>query len=368
MKKRLNVNFFPYGTQYYRAPTPLPGEWARDLKEIARAGYTHVQFRPQWRVHERVFDRFVWDDLDRLMDLAQAVGLRAVVKPMAECAPDWVYTELHGERIGFSGIPIPPIAHGAFYEGGWLPCFDNPDVAEADVVVFNHWKQTNGFSFDANTAYVLRISKADLFDHKELVKEIVPKVAKLNVVITDVESFTDEDFAIYKNVLQYWANDIENLYADGKSPQLNLLTDRMMLDKMNNCGAADSNVTLAPDGKFYVCPAFYQANSDTIISKSYNIGSLVEGLDIKNPQLYKLDHAPICRKCDAYQCRRCIWLNRKTTLEVNTPSHEQCVVAHLERNASRDLLANIRKHGQFIPEREIKAIDYLDPFDMEDEY
>ena len=122
------------------------------------------------------------------------------------------------------------------------------------------------------------------------------------------------------------------------------------------------------DGKFYVCPAFYQANSDTIISKSYNIGSLVEGLDIKNPQLYKLDHAPLCRKCDAYQCRRCIWLNRKTTLEVNTPSHEQCVVAHLERNASRDLLANIRKHGQFIPEREIKAIDYLDPFDMEDEY
>ena len=245
---------------------------------------------------------------------------------------------------------------------------DNPDVTEADVVVFNHWKQTNGFSFDANTAYVLRISKADLFDHKELVKEILPKVAKLNVVITDVESFTDEDFATYKNVLQYWANDIENLYADGKSPQLNLLTDRMILDKMNNCGAADSNVTLAPDGKFYVCPAFYQANSDTIISKSYNIGSLVEGLDIKNPQLYKLDHAPICRKCDAYQCRRCIWLNRKTTLEVTTPSHEQCVVAHLERNASRDLLANIRKHGQFIPEREIKAIDYLDPFDMEDEY
>ena len=44
------------------------------------------------------------------------------------------------------------------------------------------------------------------------------------------------------------------------------------------------------------------------------------------------------------------------------------MVAHLERNASRDLLANIRKHGQFIPEREIKAIDYLDPFDMEDEY
>ena len=243
---------------------------------------------------------------------------------------------------------------------------DEADVMAMDGI--NQIPSTKTNDFKQGVSYVLRLSKHELFEEIANVCALLNKVERLNVVITDVESFTDEDFAIYKNVLQYWANDIENLYADGKSPQLNLLTDRMMLDKMNNCGAADSNVTLAPDGKFYVCPAFYQANSDTIISKSYNIGSLVEGLDIKNPQLYKLDHAPICRKCDAYQCRRCIWLNRKTTLEVNTPSHEQCVVAHLERNASRDLLANIRKHGQFIPEREIKAIDYLDPFDMEDEY
>ena len=89
---------------------------------------------------------------------------------------------------------------------------------------------------------------------------------------------------------------------------------------------------------------------------------------IKNKQLYRLDHAPICRHCDAWQCKRCIWLNRKTTLEVNTPSHEQCVVAHLERNASRELLENIRKHGMFLPETEIKEIDYLDPFDKRDEW
>ncbi|MCD7721117.1 MAG: hypothetical protein LUI09_02695 [Prevotellaceae bacterium] len=55
-------------------------------------------------------------------------------------------------------------------------------------------------------------------------------------------------------------------------------------------------------------------------------------------------------------------------MEVNTPSHEQCVVAHLERNASRELLANIRKHGAFMPEKEIKKIDYLDPFDVRKEW
>jgi CXXX repeat peptide maturase len=75
-----------------------------------------------------------------------------------------------------------------------------------------------------------------------------------------------------------------------------------------------------------------------------------------------------CRRCDAYQCRRCIWLNRKLTREVNTPSHEQCVVAHLERNASRILLANIRKaNPNFLAETKIEEIDYLDPFEMKRE-
>ena len=140
-------------------------------------------------------------------------------------------------------------------------------------------------------------------------------------------------------------------------PQLNILTDRMMLSQMNNCGAAESNITLAPNGKFYVCPAFYYNN------ESKNVGDLEHGLEIKNKHLYKLDYAPICTNCDAYQCKRCIWLNRKTTLEVNTPSHEQCVVAHMERNASRELLQKIGKGKKPLLQDSIEEIDYLDPFE-----
>ena len=108
---------------------------------------------------------------------------------------------------------------------------------------------------------------------------------------------------------------------------------------------------------------------DDVCHKSFSVGNIEDGLDIKNPQLYRLDHAPICRNCDAYQCKRCIWLNRATTCEVNIPSHEQCVVAHLERNASRVLLNNIRKHGRFLPEKgEIKEIEYLDPFEIREQW
>jgi len=127
------LDFFPYGTHYHRAPTPLPEEWESDLRELAARGYTHVQFRPQWRWHERVRENATWDDLDTLFDLADKHGLRVVLKPMLETAPDWAFQELGGTRIGFHGLPISPTAHGAYYVGGWLPCFDNPAVMTAAV-------------------------------------------------------------------------------------------------------------------------------------------------------------------------------------------------------------------------------------------
>ena len=233
-----------------------------------------------------------------------------------------------------------------------------PTKEDADVWVVNSIKDVK-----ADIPVVWRTDRQTLFDSEPYVANVLENVPSLNIVLTDVTAFTDADIDAYKAFLQRLSVKIEQLYVDGKAPQLNLLTDRMMLKEMNNCGAGDTTITLAPNGKFYICPAFYyEAETDSV-------GDLEHGLDIKNKQLYKLEYAPICRHCDAYQCKRCIWLNRKTTLEVNTPSHEQCVLAHIERNASRELLQNIRKHGTFLPEQEdIKEIDYLDPFDKRDEW
>ena len=233
---------------------------------------------------------------------------------------------------------------------------------EADVVVLDDWEQLSVSGCDIQKTYVLRTGKTGFFKNYTILNEVLDKVLRLNVVLVDIDTFTESDFDIYKSVLDELALKLKGMYLEGMAPQLNLLTDRMMLDKMNNCNAGVENITLAPDGKFYICPAFYLADD------GYSIGSLVEVLDIKNPKLYKLSYAPLCRNCDTYQCKRCIWMNWKTTLEVNTPSHEQCVVAHLERNASRSLLLDIRRYGTFLPGHEIKEITYLDPFDVRQEF
>lgn len=233
---------------------------------------------------------------------------------------------------------------------------------KADVVVFNDWESLANYNFNTNISYVLRVNKLDLFTNFSYLEHVFGKITRLNLVIKDIETFKGNDFEQYSNVLAELSKNIEQLYIKGNIIQFNLLTDRMSLLHMNNCGAGETNLTLAPNGLFYICPAFfYESMTDSI-------GDLEHGINIKNKNLYHLDYAPICRHCDAWQCRRCIWLNTKTTLEVNTPSHEQCVVAHLERNASKRLLETIRKYKEFYPEQKMEEIDYLDPFDKRNEW
>lgn len=234
-----------------------------------------------------------------------------------------------------------------------------PSGRQGDVIVLDGWEA----ALQLASVAVIRTTLDDLLQHAETVSQWLETLTRLNIVITDVDQFTEADQEGYKEFLSQVGSAVERLYVNGRSPQLNTLTDRMMLTEMNNCGAGDTCITLAPNGKFYVCPAFYYEN------EADNVGDLQAGLNIRNKQLYRLDHAPICRNCDAWQCRRCVWLNRKTTLEVNTPGHQQCVVAHLERNASRELLQRIRQQGTFLPDKpDIPEIDYLDPFENKNEW
>ena len=237
---------------------------------------------------------------------------------------------------------------------------DDIDLREnADVIVFDSFAGIKSYTFNQNQAYVLRTTFSELFNNVDMLYSILPVLNRLNIVITDINSLKEDTEVEYAKLLDSLTHKVANEYKEDHGIQINILTDRILLDGMNNCNAGDETIALCPDGNFYVCPAFYSA-----LEKSFSVGNITEGLNIKNPQLYKLSHAPICRICDAYQCRRCIWLNRNSTLEVNTPGREQCVVAHLERNASRKLLALIREIGQFLPEKEISEIDYIDPFDV----
>lgn len=229
--------------------------------------------------------------------------------------------------------------------------------SKEQVVVLNDWWKMSVNDAPSKKNVIIQTNLELLLDNTEKVREILFRVSKLNIMLTGITGFKERDLWGYQAFLEEMSDHIVDLYKKGYKPQLNILTDRLFLSEMNNCGAGDFCITLAPNGCFYICPAFYYNNPDN------TIGSVETSLGIKNPQLYKLSHAPICRICDAYQCKRCIWDNCNTTMDCNTPSHEQCVVAHLERNASRKLIDKLGKAGVKLNDcQEIKEIDYFDPF------
>ncbi len=231
---------------------------------------------------------------------------------------------------------------------------DHIDIAEndydADIVVVNGIGNLTAGMHDISV--VVRTDSAEFFNNLDKLSNF----SSLTIAFTDVQNWAETTLHLYSKALDELSNKVFTRIAKGKPSRISIITDRMRLDKMNNCGAGDETITLAPDGKFYICPAFYINGKDSV-------GNIRDGLNIPNPQLYSLKYAPICRICDAYNCKRCIWLNSKLTHEVNTPGKEQCVMAHLERNVSRQLLERLRTNGIVKSAIPIPEIDYLDPFE-----
>lgn len=234
-----------------------------------------------------------------------------------------------------------------------------PSDAKCDdnsIKVFSSLADFTSHSFCDEKNIILHIEFSEI---EETINQIIKKedsFYRLDLIVDNIESIQDSDMEKYRNTLDKLSYHIKRMYDEQKEVHINILTDRIFLHKMNNCNAGVNNLTLAPNGYFYICPAFYFNNPTD------NVGNLQAGIMIKNNQLYQLDYAPICRICDAFHCKRCVWLNKKMTLEVNTPSHEQCIISHIERNASKSLLDSINQNNILI-DNEIKEINYIDPFD-----
>lgn len=236
---------------------------------------------------------------------------------------------------------------------------DNPTMIKdiCDILVINIGDEIIYPTVSNNllTNIIVRVDRGHLSLLSEFVNGMKGRYRRLNIIILDVDSFEKDDFDVYSQQLR----EISSFYlSEGCSieeNEISVITDRIVLSEMNNCDAGIRHLTVSPEGKLFICPAFYYDNN-------LSVGDVESGVLLKNKHLLKLDHAPICRKCDAYHCKRCVWLNNKTTHELNTPSHEQCVLSHIERNNSMILLNLIKAKLGYIPFQDIEPITYLDPF------
>jgi hypothetical protein len=119
---------FIFGSQYYRAPTPEPDCWETDFRAMQKLGFTETKFFVQWRWSHRAPDRYYFEDLDRLMDLAAQHGLGVTLNILLDMSPLWLF-DRHpdAKQIDNSGHIVEPYVVGHRSIGGHPgPCYSHP--------------------------------------------------------------------------------------------------------------------------------------------------------------------------------------------------------------------------------------------------
>ncbi|MBU5227112.1 radical SAM peptide maturase, CXXX-repeat target family [Clostridium senegalense] len=149
---------------------------------------------------------------------------------------------------------------------------------------------------------------------------------RINLIIRDKELLDKESLSKYKTQLNMIQDIISN--KNDKNLEINIATDILNLKKPCSCDSGKHTFTLAPNGKIYVCPAFYYDDEMNYIG---SLDDGIENINKKELKLYDSLHFPQCEKCDVYHCKRCTFKNKKTTYECNTPSDEQCIIGKMER-------------------------------------
>lgn len=118
------------GVQYYRAPFPEQKYWEDDFKKIKDSGLNTVQLWVLWAWVEARPGQFVFDDYDRLMELADKNGLGVILSTIAEIHPYWIHREVPGsEMIDHMGHQVISSNRGECHFG-LTPggCTDHPEV------------------------------------------------------------------------------------------------------------------------------------------------------------------------------------------------------------------------------------------------
>ena len=163
--------------------------------------------------------------------------------------------------------------------------------------------------------------------------------SRINLFIEDLSTWSEADVESYKYALLETRHMIIEFWAAGKKVHLNVLNEMLNSKVHGDCGAGVSTVTLAPNGKFYICPGFYFANEYD------DIGDLKNGIAESKLRLCQRKYSPQCRECEIKSCNRCLLTNKIKTREINIPNEIQCKMQIAACEASVAFRDDLIKRG-----------------------
>lgn len=229
-------------------------------------------------------------------------------------------------------------------------------LAEQDVPVLDAAADPGGLAH--HPIAILRVARGELERWPRCFEALSSRVERVVLVLLDLDRWDEEDLGRHQASLRRAGAFLAREYRAGHMVQLSAISDRLALQEPGDCAAGLDHLTVAPDGSLQPCPGF-------ALDGAAALGHLGEPWppSIANRELLTRQRAPICALCDAFHCRRCVHLNLRSTLEVNTPPWQLCRAAHLEREASRELLETLHREGELRHLPPIRHVPYEEPFE-----
>ncbi|QEN04144.1 radical SAM peptide maturase, CXXX-repeat target family [Thiospirochaeta perfilievii] len=249
-------------------------------------------------------------------------------------------------KTGVSNELQPILAQNLFYE------ISNEGKESNKIIVLSN-ETENEYQ---NT--IIHLDKSNIVGLGTKIIDLLQVSTRVNIIVKDFSTMNNQDFILYENELLSVVPFLSSQFNNRRFlKEVNVITDRLMINNMSNCKAGDKSLTVSPEGNIFPCAAFYFDNAIGIM------GNVKTGLTDNNLDRYKLHSSSLCENCTAYHCKRCIYDNIKNTSEITVPTQEQCELSYREMNVSRILKENI--DNKFIDNKlsEIKFNDSLDPLD-----
>ncbi len=185
-------------------------------------------------------------------------------------------------------------------------------------------------------------------------------VKRVNIFIKDLENWNEIDLNKYENELEKLVEFYYKISKNGKlNFQINILSDRLLLkdDETRDCAAGINSISLAPNGKFYICPGFYFTNPE------WAVGDIETGINEHERRYLFRESSPMCFSCKANACHRCLLDAKISTNEVNVPSSNQCIIGYMQANAQKKLADRLNeelKENNIALTYNLPKLEYVD--------
>ena len=210
---------------------------------------------------------------------------------------------------------------------------------------------------EGSNVAILLINKNNIKDIFSFCSELSKCKVRTNLFIQDLSDWNEDNIAEYDTQIILLRELLEKCINENKRYHINLLSDLIYLQSSRDCGAGTTSISLAPNGKFYICPAFYFENENN------HIGDLEEGITPIDKKFLLRNLSPICSHCNISNCSRCLYLNKRLTNELHIPPKVQCRINQINKREADKLRDFMLTKGLLMPVNKNEAEKQEDPFD-----